>query len=301
MKRIILTSFYLILTLMISAAGFFLPASLSAYQDQQILATIEHPSIEPMEFTYSSSLPDTLQLLARGCYYVDYPSTGSTRTTEEVFSIIRDIFKQLEDYGIAIFPLDASAASYNMSLQLAIASEDTDAKYGKSDADGSSSTATESTDGSQTPFSKIAEKADRSNDKPNAAKSADLSTAVIWNCSIYDTAGYWADIKIDDKSGKLVAFNLTADQACFSIDSKANLNRLVKVFHKFLRRYYEMKTKAVLQNTIQAAYGIYGKSDRQPPILEAEYIIQLTEESGNLIQIPFVIRTEHISLNYIPY
>lgn len=298
MKRIILTGFYLILTLIIAAAGFFLPASTAAYQDQQIFATIEHPSIEPVEFTYSSSLPDTLQLLAKGCYFVDYPSTGSSRTSKEVFEIVKDVFDQLKEYGIAIFPLEASASSYNMSLQLAIASEDPDAEYGVSGADGSPGVDAESAGITQTPISKISEQADHSHSKSeNAAGSSDITTAVIWSCMIYNTAGYWADIKVDDKSGKIVAFYLTSDQTSFSIDSKKNLNKLAKAFRTFLQDYYEMKAKTVLQNTVLTAYGIYDKSGSQPAILEADYIIQLTEESGNLIQIPFIIRAEHLSLN----
>lgn len=290
MKRIIIAGFYLILTLIISAAGFFLPASLSAYQDQQIFATIEHPSIEPMEFTYSSSLVDTLQLFAKGCYFVDYPRTGSVRTSDEITLLVKDAFHQLEDYGIAFLPPESSAASYNISLQLAIASEDDNVK--------ASGIETETAAKQSSVTSDPAKRRDLSISKSNqAAGSSDLTTAVIWNCFVYHPDGYQADIKIDDKSGKIVAFYLYTDQTSFSISTKKNLNQLVKFFRLFLQDYYEMKTKAILQNTVQTTYGIYDKSGTQPAILEADYTIQLTEESGNLIQIPFSVRSEHMSLN----
>lgn len=307
MKRVIFTCFYLLLTLLLSAAGFLLPSSLSAYQDQQIYATIEHPFIEPMELNYSSSLPDTLRLFTKGHYFVDYPRTGSERSADDISNLIKDVFKQLNDSfkqstksGIEyLFPIDNSASSYDISLQLAIASEEEVTDYTSTDA--STANNLNPQDGKKTLFSW---KTNAENDQKDAeAHSAsehasnvsDISTAVVWSCGIYNEAGgYWADIKVDDKSGKIVEFYLTSDLVQFSLQNKNQLDVLVDILTNFLQEYYDMQAEPILQDMLQAAYAT---SSNQPAILEADYIIQFKEESGNLIQIPLIIREQYIRIN----
>ena len=120
-KKIIVTCFYLALTLAVCTAGFLLPSVLNSYQDRQIFSKIEHTAMEPPELTYSSSLFDTLRLLSKEHYFVNYPSSGSKRTPEEICEKSLELIDSLNAYG---FELKETASSYSATLQLAIVSVD---------------------------------------------------------------------------------------------------------------------------------------------------------------------------------
>ena len=55
-KKIIVTCFYLALTLAVCTAGFLLPSVLNSYQDRQIFSKIEHTAMEPPELTAPACL-----------------------------------------------------------------------------------------------------------------------------------------------------------------------------------------------------------------------------------------------------
>lgn len=77
--------------------------------------------MELPELTYSSSLFDTLRLLSKEHYFVNYPSSGSKRTPEEICEKSLELIDSLNAYG---FELKETASSYSATLQLAIVSVD---------------------------------------------------------------------------------------------------------------------------------------------------------------------------------
>lgn len=280
MKKFFVTCFYLLLTAAVSAAGFLLPSALSAYQDNQIFARIEHTSMEPLELTYSSSLYDTLRLLSENHYFVDYPSTGSSRTSDEVYDSVLKLIGQFEDYDIVRSDSEYAVTNHTITLQLAIAS------------DGSSYTDV-SDAGAENGFPKDAPALD-TDDTP--ASSSDITTAVVWTCSVYFVSGYWMNFWIDDKSGKAVAFSMYTGQTPLLSNpfDSSELDQFVDRLADFIEDYYELPAAALLQSVVQTASPLF---EKDTAMTEAKYIIQLKEDSGKLIQIPLGIRPEYIILN----
>ena len=183
MKKFLITCFYLSVTLAVCAAGFLLPSALNNYQDRQIFAKIEHPAIEPTELTYSSSLYDTLRLFTRAHYFVEYPSTGSKRTDEEIYTIASESIQLLQKYNVISSDLKNDITNYTTSLQLAVVTERNDYTNLINDQ----------------PYSSAIDAESSTQDESEPA-SVDITTAVVWSCSIYFKSGYWIDIWIDDKS-----------------------------------------------------------------------------------------------------
>ncbi len=280
MKKILITCFYLLMTAVISASGFLLPSVMSAYQDKQIFAKIEHTSMEPLELTYSSSLYDTLRLLSEGHYYVDYPLTGSSRTADEVYEIVLKLIGQFEDYGIILSDSEYTVTNHTITLQLAIASDNnryTDA-FGLSQEESFPASAPET-------------------DAEDAADSSpDITTAVVWACSVYFVSGYWMNFWIDDKSGKAVAFSMYTGQSLLLPDSMntSSLDKFIGRLTDFLQDYYELPAAALYMPVVHSSNPLF---DKNLAAAEADYSIQLKEDSGRLIQMPLRIRPEYMVLN----
>lgn len=277
MKKILITCFYLLITAAISASGFLLPAVISDYQDKQIFAKIDHTSMEPLELTYSSSLYDTLRLLSEGHYYVDYPLTGSSRTADEVYDIVLRLIGQFEDYGIILSDSGYTVTNHTITLQLAIASDNN--RY--TDAFG---TAQESG------FYTGEESGSTESDA-----SSDITTAVVWACSVYFVSGYWMNFWIDDKSGSAVAFSMYTGQSVLSDSlNDSNLDLFVNRLTSFLQNYYGLPAESLPVSVIHSANPLF---DKEVIPAEAGYTIQLKEDSGKLIHMPLRIHPEYMILN----
>ncbi|MDE7313806.1 MAG: hypothetical protein K2N87_19645 [Eubacterium sp.] len=275
LKKILVTCFYLAFTLAVCTAGFLLPSILNDYQDRQIFAKIEHTAMEPPELTYSSSLFDTLHLLSQEHYFVNYPSTGSKRTSEEACAKSLEFIESLDAYG---FQLSEPIAAANCSATLQLAIVSVDSPYPNIIQDVSSAVDTEDA-------------------KKQAADTAsDITTAVVWKCSIYYESGYWINLWLDDKSGKAVACSMFTDQiyALIHYGSKQQLDSFASTAANFLEDYYELPATLLEQSVIHSTYPLFDKGGN---VMEASYIIQLKEEDGNLIQIPLQLSQDCMILN----
>lgn len=283
MKKICITCFYLFLTLAIAAGGFFLPSALNAYQDGQIFAKIEHTAMESLELTYSSSLLDTLRLLSQKHYFVEYPSAGSKRTDEEIYGIALEIIDQLKANGL--LPTDSASGitNYNAELQLAIASEDKEivnVYNGVNQKIDSDVTDAQSGGNAQTD-----------------TQPPDITSAVVWLCSVYFKSGYQIAFWIDDKSGKTVSCSMFTkqSQSLTAIQDESKLHVFASNIAAFLQEYYGMPAKL----GPQPAFHSYGSPlfEKNAGIFEVVYTIQLTEENGNLIEMPLRVLPEGLTLN----
>lgn len=279
MKKFLITCFYLSVTLAVCAASFWLPATLGRYQDRQISAKIEHTEMEPPELTYSSSLYDTLRLFSKNHYFVDYPSVGSKRSDEEIYETALELVKQLQKYDVLSSGFTDDIANYTTQLQLAILSEKTllpDIATVQADSARSNTGLT-------------------GQDDPESSAS-DITTAVVWSCSIYFDSGYWIDIWIDDKSGKAVSFSMFIEQtrALASSGSRAILDTFADAAASFAEHYYELPTTVLEPSFVNSYNSLFGQD---ASILEAYYTIQLKEENSTNIQIPLKIRPECTILN----
>jgi len=275
MKKFLITCFYLTLTLAVCAAGFLLPSALNDYQDRQIFAKIEHTAMEPPELAYSSSLYDTLRLLAKEHYFVEYPSTGSKRTEEEIYSIASDLTEQLKKYNV-LLRQEYTISHYTTTLQLAIVSD------GMLNTDSGS---TQDVSHAKSGLEEYSETA-----------SSDITTAVVWNCTIYYQSGCWLSVGIDDKSGKIVSFSLFTDRLLMltSSDSEEELNAFAASIAEFCGDYYEMPA-ASLQQSVIRSYDTISKTSNG--IIEASYTIQMKEENGEKLQMPLRIFPDYMMLN----
>lgn len=271
MKKLLITCIYLTLTLAVCAAGFLLPSTLNDYQDRQIFAKIEHTAMEPPELAYSSSLYDTLRLLSREHYFVEYPSAGSKRSSEEIYNIASDLIRQIKK-NYMLPDLEDTDSNYTTSLQLAIIS-----------------------DGTQNTDSNPSEESAMATEYSEAA-ALDITTAVVWNCSIYYQNGYWLSISIDDKSGKIVSFSMCTNQIAMLAaygDEKA-FDTFAASIAEFCEDYYELPTTSLQQSIIRSYNTMFEKSNS---ILEAYYTIQMKEEDGQTIQMPLRIYPDYMILN----
>lgn len=279
MKKFLITCFYLSVTLAVCAAGFLLPSALNNYQDRQIFAKIEHPAIEPTELTYSSSLYDTLRLFTRAHYFVEYPSTGSKRTDEEIYTIASESIQLLQKYNVISSDLKNDITNYTTSLQLAVVTERNDYTNLINDQ----------------PYSSAIDAESSTQDESEPA-SVDITTAVVWSCSIYFKSGYWIDIWIDDKSGKAVSFSMFIEQTqeLASSGNRDILDTFANAAAKFAEHYYELPATALEPSIVRSFSSLF---EKDAGIIQAYYTIQLKEENGTLIQVPFKIRPECIILN----
>lgn len=285
MKKFFLTCFYSILTLGISCTGFLLPSTLSAYQDEQIFSRIEQSSIEPMEFTYSSSLQDTLRLITSDFYLMDYPAGAGKRSQEEIYKIVSNAVEQLEDRGISIFLPEDTVVDQNASLKLAISSD-----Y-MSQNTSVSAGVSESNDEDTQDSSKKSKGSGKKN-----RTSSDITTAALWNCSLYSSYGYWAYFMIDDESGKIVTLSLYTLQTSTAAWDRNSLDSLIKKLAKFLQEHVGLQAEAILQSaktmTLKSEKELPGIFDSLPYVNEYSYLIQLKIKSGSFIQLPVQINTD---------
>lgn len=279
MKKFLVTCFYLSMTLAVCTAGFLLPSILSSYQDRQIFAKIEHPAMEPPELTYSSSLYDTLRLFSKEHYFVEYPSAGSKRTDAEIFEIACNVLEQLQAYDVISADFNYDITNYSALLQLAIVSE------AGQDSSISSVTDTETSKESYAAYS-------------TADSSSDITTAVVWCCSIYFDSGYWIDMWIDDKSGKAVSLSMFVEQTLVLTytDKQHTLDEFANRTAKFAEYYYQLPANAVEQSFIRSYNSLFDK-EKNSNIIEAYYSINMKNENGIMIQIPLKIRPECIIFN----
>lgn len=280
MKKFLISCFYLTITVIVCTASFFLPSALNSYQDRLIFAKIEHTATEPPELTYSSSLFDTLRLFSQDHYFVEYPSTGSKRTDKEIYTISLELLEQLKEYELLLPDSEYNITNHNAALQLAIVSDEK--QY--SDAE------------SQKTVSTIAKEAGQSLGEDSKETALDITTAVVWSCSIYFESGYWIDLWIDDKSGKTVAFSMFTDRTLemTSSGNRESLDAFASTVTAFLENYYELPATSLQQSFVQSYHPLFEKDNN---ILEAYYTIQLKEENGSYIEIPLKIRPECTIIN----
>lgn len=284
MKKFLVTGFYFALTAAICAAGFWFPSALSKYQDEQIYAKIERPAVEPMTLTYSSSLHDTLQLLSNNYYSVEYPYASSIHTESEVHKIVSRLLKKFGKYGLLTENLLSGSGNaiqgQSATLSLAIACDG--APSGQSHA--SSISNSSSTTNDVLPVT----------DSTVESRIADYTTAVIWNCSIYFQDSSMLIMSIDDKSGKLVGYNIYNAQVSAYMDEK-ELSKYADAVAKFLKNHYGMKAHATLSELNEApVQKIY---DEKAFYIESTHSIKLTEESGDTIQLKLINSTHEINFN----
>lgn len=283
MKKFLVCCSYFILTAAVSSAGFLMPSAMSSYQDQQIAVKIEHPAIEPMELTYSSSLIDTLRLLSQEHYYVEYPASGSSRSADEIYEIALDTVKQLKAYHISI--PSSGISNHTVTLQLAIASV---SHY--SEIWGTDHTATDAAAGAANLLKNTG-----NTDKTKNKEASGISTAVVWSCSLSFEFGYYMNIWIDDKSGKAVAFMLFTEQTELAAYGKLDREEFISQVTAFAQDYYGLPAKSVQQENIQKDLSPFYANEYA--ISSISYIIQLKEESGKKIKMPLILQPELMMLN----
>lgn len=290
MKKFLITCFYLVLTLAVCAVSFLLPSALNTYQDRQIFAKIEHTAMDPPELAYSTSLYDTLRLLCGAHYFVDYPSTGSKRTTEEIRAAAVDLIGQLAEYSVLSADAKDHISNYATTLQLAIESENRPVDDIDSVSNNRSSVTTiESAGQSEN------ESADESSSAKNEEKpSSDIATAVVWLCTVMFDSGNWMTLRIDDKSGKAVTLTVCTDrvQTIASSGNEPELDAFVHSVAAFLEDYFELPADPQKLNIVHSYIPLYDKSSS----FEASYLIQLKEENGTVIQLPLHIYPESVTL-----
>lgn len=284
MKKFLVTGFYFALTAAVCAAGFWFPSALSKYQDEQIYAKIERPAVEPMTLTYSSSLHDTLQLLSNNYYFVEYPYAGSIHTENEVQKIVSRLLKKFEKYGLLTQNLLSGSGNavqgQSITLSLAIASNG--APSGQSHV--SSMSNRSSTTKDILPVT----------DNTANSRTTDYTTAVIWDCSIYFQDSSILIMSIDDKSGKLVGYNIYNAQVPVYMNEK-ELSQYADAVAKFLKRHYGMKARATLSGLNEVLdQKIY---DEKAFYIESTHSIKLTEESGDTIQLKLINSSHEINFN----
>ncbi len=274
-KKILITGFYFTVTAIVCAIGFRLPSAWCKYQDKQIYAKIERPKVEPITLTYSSSLYDTLQLLTGDYYFVEYPYAGSIHTEAEIHKIVSALIKKMERSGILTpnaLPYSPNAIEgQSASLSLAIASD---------------SGVYNTKNGFQA--------------APTLGAS-DYRTAFIWDCTVYFEDTSILLMSIDDKSGKLVGFNIYNSREIS--DYMTDMERkgapphlkFANAVAKFLKKHYQMKTNAVWKETREPAdKKIY---DQNALPTEYVYSIKLTDDSGNTLQLPLTNNYHQIDFN----
>lgn len=281
MKKFLITCFYLALTLAVCAASFLLPSALNTYQDRQIFAKIEHTAMDPPELAYSTSLYDTLRLLCGPHYFVDYPSTGSKRTNEEIHTAAADLIEKLSEYNIVSADAKSHISNYASSLQLAIESENRlsdDINIAGSAQSGGSAAETEA----------------EAESGPVSEESSDIATAVVWLCSVTFDSGYWISLRMDDKTGKAVSLSICTEriQLMASTGCEPELDAFASSVAAFLEDYFELPANAQKVNIVHPYVSLYDKSSS----FEASYLIQLKEENGTVIQLPLHIYAESVTL-----
>lgn len=285
MKKFLITCFYLTLTLAVCAGGFLFPSTLNAYQDRQIFSKIEHTAMDPPSLTYSSSLYDTLLLLSSDHYFVDYPSTGNNRSREEVQKIAMDFIEQLVSHGIIDKDSVKNVSSYISTLQLAIASEDASGDVLIDVENIKDATISKDTDG-KTRDIDVQKKA-----------SLEITTAVVWSCSItYDSSCY-ISLSIDDKSGKAVGLSISSAQILNLTlsDSELELDAFAASIADFYKNYYELKAKPIQHAIVRRISTTMFEKDGS--LLEASYTIQLEKDDGTKLPMPLWIYSDHMSIN----
>lgn len=289
MKKILITCFYFALTAAVCAACFWFPSALSKYQDEQIYAKIECPAVEPMTLTYSSSLYDTLRLLSNEYYSVEYPYAGSSHTESQMFDLASRLLKKFEKYGLLTQNLRSEANNavqgQSATLSLAIASNSPSSGTGNTSSFTNDKAAV-STQSNQSAAG-----------NPSAASGAaghavDYTTAAIWDCSFYFQDSSILKMFLDDKSGKLVGFNIYNAQLPPGYLDETQLSKYADAVAKFLKAHYGMKAHAILENLTEApAY------DDKILNLESTHSIQLTDSSGDTIQLKLINQSHEINFN----
>ncbi len=291
MKKFLITCFYLALTLAVCAVSFLLPSTLNTYQDRQIFAKIEHTAMDPPELTYSTSLYDTLRLICSPHYFVDYPSTGSRRTSEEIHAAAADLVEKLSEYNILSADAKNHIANYSSNLQLAIESENrNNIEEIDSVSNGQSNTAIAETD-AKTDDESASENPSAQNEKEN---SSDIATAVVWLCSITFDSGHWISLRIDDKTCKAVSLSICTERVQMMVSSgyEPELDAFVSSVAAFLENYFELPANPQKLNIVHSYISLYDKSKS----FEASYLIQLKEENGTVIQLPLHIYPETVTI-----
>lgn len=289
MKKFLVTGFYFSFTAAVCAACFWFPSALSKYQDEQIYAKVECPAVEPMTLTYSSSLYATLRLLSNNYYSVEYPYAGSMYTESQIFEIASRLLKKFEKYGLLAQNLRSEANNavqgQSATLSLAIAS---------------SSLASSTDNISSFSNDKVAVSAQGNRSakgNPSAASSTaghtvDYTTAAIWDCSFYFQDSSILKMFIDDKSGKLVGFNIYNAQMPSHSTDETQLSKYASAVAKFLKAHYGMKARAILENlNEEPAY------DNKTLNLESTHSIRLTDGSGDTMQLKLINKSHEINFN----
>lgn len=101
-------------------------------------------------------------------------------------------------------------------------------------------------------------------------------------------------MSIDDKSGKLVGYNIYNAQVSAYMDEK-ELSKYADAVAKFLKNHYGMKAHATLSGLNEApVQKIY---DEKAFYIESTHSIKLTEESGDTIQLKLINSTHEINFN----
>ena len=304
MKKPITTCFYLILTSAVITAVFFLPSVLSRYEDQKMFAKIEQTEIEPVEFSYSYSLFDTLNLLSGSYYTVEYPSNGGSHTADEICEITADIFKRMNHYGkkngLLFLNTGDKIIAKNAVLQLAISSnyDNTSSPDEAAKAPGSDQGGTDTGTESATAAT-------------DYSVSTDVTTAAIWRCHLYSESGYVAEFRIDDKSGKIAGIFLWKNPYSSPDSSDWPAEALKNTFQKFFQNYYGTHTEIfpleetrvsdtstdAITDSSGAASSKDGTAVQNANIYQSTNHIYLTDEFGNTARMIMKISPEYVSLN----
>lgn len=287
MKKFFITCFYFTLALAATAASYRMPAASSFYQDQQMSAGVEYSKIEPIAFTYSSSLVDTIRLLSSDYYIVEYPLTGSSRTSKEIYQITLDAIEQLTDHGLTIFHSKEHVLGYHATLQLAIT------KYSSTDNSQITTDSSYPQTGSQSDDT-VSSSAQPEDAEETAPDSMDITSAIIWQCYVYTTDGIEANFKIDDKSGKVVGFCIWSYPNTLLSDIRQT-SRVMKKLCAFAKDYYGLPAKTITKKIEAVTDEKSIKAEYETPT--RNYYLELSEETGDTIRMPLQIYLDSWLLN----
>lgn len=286
MKKLFITCVYFTLALAAAAASCLLPAASFSYQDQQMSAGVEYSKIEPIAFTYSSSLLDTMRLLSSSYYIVEYPLTGSSRTAKEISQITLDAIEQLTDHGITVFDSKKQILGYHATLQLAIS------KYSDTDTGQvSANTVYPEAENQSSAMDNAKQPVDA---EDTVQESMDITSAIIWQCYVYTTNGVEANFKIDDKSGKVVGFCIWIYPGAL-ISDLDETDKIMDRICAFAKDYYGLPAKTIAEKTESITDAKSAKTENTASVLR--YYIELSEENGDKISMPLQIYADTWMLN----
>lgn len=258
-----------LLTIGLVLIGAFLPNFIFSYQNHRIQSQVEQYSMEQIQCQYSSNLEDTLYLLSRSYYTMNYDSLNAHSTETEAYYSAMTFFKELSSYGFP-FPSEDAIVGHKESFFWAV--EDTSATSVESNLN-------QSTD-SSTLY--------KSSNSTIIDNDTLVSSAALWRIEIIFENDLYIMLYLDDLTQKVVSFSLQSANLPI-IESDKESSYFLDSMADFMQDYYDLE----LIDSIEDNY----KEEHYQII----YIFSSSDSSKNLINIPLNIYLDDINFNNFYY